>query len=36
MDGSIYTSAVAAAYDYALKMGAHIVQCSFGMQVGGR
>lgn len=30
-DGSIYASAVVAAYDYALRMGAHIVQCSFGM-----
>lgn len=31
-DGSIFASAVAEAYDYALANGAHIVQCSFGMQ----
>ena len=29
--GSIFAGAVAAAFDYALRNGAHIVQCSFGM-----
>lgn len=29
-DGTFYTSHIFKAYDYALKMGAHIVSCSFG------
>lgn len=29
-DGAIYASAVAQAMDYAMRMGAHVVSCSFG------
>ena len=28
--GSLYVSSAAAAFDYAHKMGAHIISCSFG------